>query len=571
MHRMPAKLRPLLVVLNYTPKDAHLAVAALEACYKLDGQRNGTILLTGPAPGNLGDEVGKAAAFAFDRVEGFAYDDWSGEKKWPQPQSWGWQQVARHLTTYPQSKAYSGWFWWEPDATPIRPGWIEKIAEAHCLGKKLFSGVPCVTPPDWRYMNGVGIYPFDIIEPLANVSALFNVESPFDVMAGPAVMRSFTDLSSLMLHDRKMRGGGAGRTFDDVDVQLLLKRHPNAVFYHGCDESLPFIVAGKQPPQNRAKAAAPAFPSLFDQTGWECGLFTFPASKTPTVHYNCSIVNDSNGPLLLTRRQRFYSGPEVARLHSTNTNDLSIWRIRKNMTLEHLSTPRTPARYTHEQWEDPRGMRGKDGNIYVSFATWVHGENWMIRQSLCLLRGDLTKLDVVSEPHYGGNHSIPEKGSGHEKNWCWFEHNGQWHFVYTIAPHCVVTDIETKPFTYEEHSAMPWKTGTPRGGTPPIRVGDEYWSFFHSSTPDKKWRRRYYMGAYAFKAEPPFQITRITEKPLLTASEADFNNLDSPLVVFPNGALIQEDKWLVVFGVNDEHSGWIKIPHGDLQARMVKV
>lgn len=410
------------------------------------------------------------------------------------------------------------------------------------------------------------MYPLDVVDALANSSALYAAENPFDVAAGWDVMKSFTDLTGTMLHARKMKGGDGGSTFDAADVADLLERNKEAVFFHGHDESLPLVLMGRTPPPKpRNDSATAVYPSFTEQTQWQSGLFTFPASFQPTVYYNPSIARIGKERFLFTRRQIFSVG--LNSKGSTSKNDLAIFRIRQNMTLDpDVAIPQTPNRYTYEQWEDPRAMVGTDGRVYVSFATWVHGERWRVRQSLCRLSSAMDRFDVVEEPEYGGNSPHPQRATNNEKNWLWFQHEGQWSFLYSMKPHM----LHDCGYTHIEVPIFPWKHGDPRGGTPPVLIGDLYWSFFHSSIPHEKYRRRYFMGAYAFSAKPPFRPMRITPKPILAGSEADFNDLNSPLVIFPNGALLENGVWTVVFGVNDEGSGWIKIPHEELEKVTVR-
>jgi hypothetical protein len=98
-----------------------------------------------------------------------------------------------------------------------------------------------------------------------------------------------------------------------------------------------------------------------------------------------------------------------------------------------------------------------------------------------------------------------------EKNWQFFEHNGQLFFVYSIEPHIVYSYdfAETKMVAREEHKHG-WKLGMLRGGTPPILVGDRFLSLFHSVL-DRKW----FMGWYEFEAKPPFKVIRVGDKPIL--------------------------------------------------------
>ena len=121
--------------------------------------------------------------------------------------------------------------------------------------------------------------------------------------------------------------------------------------------------------------------------------------------------------------------------------------------------------------------------------------------------------------------------------------------------------------TYVTHeSSQDWIFGEPRGGTPPVLIGSEYWSFFHSSLPwaGKGKLRHYHMGVYAFEAKPPFRITRMTSRPILSGSHRDVLAEKKPLVVFPCGAIIKDGEWTVSLGVNDLASAWIEIPHEQL-------
>ena len=79
------------------------------------------------------------------------------------------------------------------------------------------------------------------------------------------------------------------------------------------------------------------------------------------------------------------------------------------------------------------------------------------------------------------------------------------------------------------------------------------------------------MGAYTFEAKAPFEPLRMTHEPLLIGSEHDPRVFEGPLVIFPGGAIRQDDSFLVVFGVNDENCGWVKIPEKDLEGLLQSV
>jgi len=168
--------------------------------------------------------------------------------------------------------------------------------------------------------------------------------------------------------------------------------------------------------------------------------------------------------------------------------------------------------------------------------------------------------------------------TGPEKNWLWFFHNGELHLLYQADPHTIIRFNEKyeQVQTYETttEGRFPWDYGIPRGGTPPVLAGDgnEYWTYFHSSLPTfDKYRRRYYMGAYAFEASPPFRITKITPEPILAGSSCDPWDERKPLVVFPCGSILKDDSWTITMGINDLSSAWARIPHEDIEERCVRL
>jgi predicted GH43/DUF377 family glycosyl hydrolase len=135
-------------------------------------------------------------------------------------------------------------------------------------------------------------------------------------------------------------------------------------------------------------------------------------------------------------------------------------------------------------------------------------------------------------------------------------------------PHEVVRWDGTEVAEVYETQAPGWEFGQMRGGSAPIKLGDEYLCFFHSSTPWTDKKRRYHMGAYTFRAKPPFNITRMTSRPILSGSKEDPWQEGLPLVVFPCGALMEGNKFVVSMGVNDYCSAWIKIPFDELEHLM---
>lgn len=151
-----------------------------------------------------------------------------------------------------------------------------------------------------------------------------------------------------------------------------------------------------------------------------------------------------------------------------------------------------------------------------------------------------------------------DNGTKSEKNWQFFSHKAQLHFVYAIAPkHIVVTIHENGKVkrVNEQTNDIVWPFGHMGGGTPPVRYGDEWVSFFHSFLPCRMYQRRYFAAAYAFNDN--FEVTKVS-RPIWIGSEQDRRNTPhpkginwAPLVVFPTGCQLTGDTFRVTMGVND--------------------
>lgn len=186
-----------------------------------------------------------------------------------------------------------------------------------------------------------------------------------------------------------------------------------------------------------------------------------------------------------------------------------------------------------------------------------------------------------------------------EKNWMFFEHDGELLAVYTIAPHRVlrVTLGDTGPVLCHPTYTTTWEVaayanhyGHPWGGAPPVRYGDLYLSVFHSHRlvgalrlflplfPEallrrlprypagilrrlrlRCYQRRYYGGLYAFAATPPFQPRWLAPAPILRPERElprqrpRWIDPCSELAVYPTGALLVNDTQLLVsYGVHEE-------------------
>ena len=321
------------------------------------------------------------------------------------------------------------------------------------------------------------------------------------------------------------------------------------------------------------------YPSITQQTQWPCRFFNFGKLQTPAVcYFNPGLVERPDGLWLITRRSRNERGVRIG------FNDIMAFNLDANLNPAYGLQTQFFHFFDREHFEDPRAIFHR-GITYISACNFVvlnGGRGWTGAHQVL---NEIAKMENRNtwvsghriDPVYGNNGGAIGKDTGMEKNWLWFFHQDQLHLLYQTDPHIVCRFSPAGLFEQEHKTAsakpMTWQWGTMRGGTPPVltKDGDEYVSFFHSSLPDDTYRRRYYMGAYAFESQPPFRVTRYTPEPLLAGSPDDIWFKGKPLVVFPCGSRLKDDKWLVTMGINDLASAWIEIPHDDLQQRMVEI
>ena len=102
-----------------------------------------------------------------------------------------------------------------------------------------------------------------------------------------------------------------------------------------------------------------------------------------------------------------------------------------------------------------------------------------------------------------------------------------------------------------------WSWGELRGGTPALRVGDEYLAFFHSVTHmNSHIVRTYFLGAYTFSAKPPFVMTGMSIRPIVLPFPKDFVYPDLDYVPYPMSFTFDENDVNVTIGWS-EAEGWI--------------
>jgi len=549
----------MLVVIPVCHKDEELVLKNLDWEYELDGQIGAECIVSCPEGFNTQKVIEKLRRVCpSDRIHTLIYSEWAGDPKWPMPQNWAWQSTARSLAKFGQP-----WLWWEADSTPIRKGWVEEIRKQYAYANMPFMGYVTDQNGTEPHMAGVGVYPPEVAR--YSINAMLCRAMPFDVMLARDTLTQTHKANHLIQHHVHENGDSThfptSASVDDI-IQ------PGVVLFHRCkDGSLidrlrdPRSVSGmlkslfaKPKPKPRT------WPSITKQTPWKCGFFDLPSHNTE-CHFNCALTEQNKTLWLVSRRWR-RTGFQPWQ------SDIVRHSLGENLTITKSVPIVLPKQCgVFEQHEDPRIIQHGPGFL-LGYCSWLMGARFQAHQALATLD---SQWNCVSTLHlrYGNNGPYPGAGTGHEKNWTWFIHEGQLHLDYQFSPHIVVAlDDKMRQKECKTPTPLEWKYGHIRGGTPPVKVGDEYVSFFHSSMPWRQKQNRYFMGAFAFEAKPPFAVTRITPEPLLAGSDEDRRTLGGPLVVFPCGAILREETFLATLGVNDQSCAWIEIPLGELFDKM---
>lgn len=203
--------------------------------------------------------------------------------------------------------------------------------------------------------------------------------------------------------------------------------------------------------------------------------------------------------------------------------------------------------------EDPRFFHHQ-GRLHLAFIG-VKGKVGPTSQLYARLSDDL-RVEEIYYPHFAHR-------PGWEKNWGFFEWEEKLYAAYSIRPQHVIYRIDGGAAfpVCGSPNPLPWSGGHLRGGAAPVRVDKEFLCWAHGQV----WKdgvNTYSIGAYAFRAEPPFEVTRQTPTPVMWPVECK-NHPPGYSVIFPAGAVLEGNRWVVSYGVQDQ---WVEIAEFDAAA-----
>lgn len=150
---------------------------------------------------------------------------------------WGWPEGSNALFSkaaqYCQGTKTS-WLWMEPDAIPLRTGWLEDIDSEYKKSSKPFLGCvyPCNAPHlPRRLLSGISVYPSNAYEILENV---LKTEKPWDVAIADTVvpLSQHTDLIQWCYLGQNIRPTFREKREPGTNIYSLNEINPNAAIFH---------------------------------------------------------------------------------------------------------------------------------------------------------------------------------------------------------------------------------------------------------------------------------------------------------------------------------------------------
>jgi predicted GH43/DUF377 family glycosyl hydrolase len=275
--------------------------------------------------------------------------------------------------------------------------------------------------------------------------------------------------------------------------------------------------------------------------------------------YNPSIIETEQGPLLSFRITPFPDQLNISYI-GVVLLDEHFDQISKPQILD----TRAYCNLTPSQSEDAR-LISYQGKIFLCYNDNVDELAMTTKQ-----RRDIFLAELLCDqgqyslaPSLKLIHMKEYKKQLWQKNWVPFEWKDKLLMSYTVNPHeVIVPGLKTglcAPVHLTKFNEDFWRLGQFRGGTPAQLVNGEYLALFHTgcrirSEYSKKNSWHYFMGAYTFSSEPPFEITRITPVPL--THETFYHVTKEKKVIFPGGFIVREDALHFVYG-KDDHEVWV--------------
>ena len=222
-----------------------------------------------------------------------------------------------------------------------------------------------------------------------------------------------------------------------------------------------------------------------------------------------------------------------------------------------------PITNVQESFEDPKFFKF-DGKLFMS---WVRSK-WPSEHPKSVVEiGELASVTLKRIACRGlpGN-----DGQSIQKNAVFFERGGVLYCIWHCSPTQQIFTVSSDTVTPLQETEGPrWAYGPIKGGTAPLEYDGKLLRFFHSTLDNEfalphkmSARRRYFMGACLMEPSAPLKTVAVSKRPIVFGSESggspDLFHF-KPRVVFPGGAIVRDDHFIVAVGVNDCQCCLLKI------------
>jgi hypothetical protein len=249
----------MLLVLPFCQTDYKLAVSLAKYLQYLGPYKQHDLLLA--CPGNLSDQLDEIQSSIGDQFARVSTYTLKSNGAWPQGANNMFHSIAYHILTKIDCKC---WYLYEPDCTPIKPGWLNTLASEYERTHRPFMG--CVQPTYWKrkdgtfYQDGVNlagsaIYPRDVSAYSSLFKSIPYTKHPWNVywqwnISPNAVNTNLihNEWRSFGYRRDKKSGEIVSERVDGTlppELNTPIPLRPDAVTHHGCkDGSLMQILRG---------------------------------------------------------------------------------------------------------------------------------------------------------------------------------------------------------------------------------------------------------------------------------------------------------------------------------------
>jgi hypothetical protein len=225
----------MFVVFPICHKDSGIAAKLLSWAKRLDGKVGYRCLVVHDELCDPTQVIERASEY-FAEVKVCKYSHWTGkEHNWPAPQNFQFQQAASYISA---NKPFGKepWLWLEPDATPLKPGWLKTIEDRYVEGGKPFMGYVVTGDPygngqSISWMTGVGVYPHNMAG--KSLRAMTAVNHPWDVVGARDILPQCHSANDIIQHVWE-RNGEPIHFKDKDDINSVV--HKETVLFHRCKD-----------------------------------------------------------------------------------------------------------------------------------------------------------------------------------------------------------------------------------------------------------------------------------------------------------------------------------------------